>query len=549
MSVFTPKLGTNYCPTDDEVHEINALLIEPSAQLRQLDNKIGELRKAMEELVVERNRVAEYVDAHKTLISPMRRIPIDVLQEIFVACLATERNCIMSASEAPILLGRICSSWRAISMSTPRLWASLHIVEPSAPFSADSVYVTRARDARLAQRLETAKSWLARSGRCPLSISLLVESLGQEYSSSEIESWPAYSFLQVMIWHLPQWRRIELRVPHRLVEALRKLTGKDVPLLQSLNLDLLVVQLGADPLSPPLELLTAPQLADLHVTGIQTQVDALGLPYDQLTSVSLNPFPWAASQPTLEASLSVIAKCRQLRWFHVTVYASTPGMQDIHIESLTLEVLVINYSKGTTIPGPLRSLNYLSLPALVHLSVIWGQGGFSDNTGVAAAADSSFERFFSISTRLRSLRLDAAFLEKETFMALVRALPPSLRRLAVHDFEPWSVDDEFLKLITPNSTACSAGIEDIVIHHCHDISDRALLEFIRAKMTPGSHSPLKRVRMQLGRPMEFDILPEVQSFLGAGLNLVVDYRDPILFSATGMRPAGTHTYDWSTDDV
>ncbi|KAJ7062363.1 hypothetical protein C8F01DRAFT_1368970 [Mycena amicta] len=524
MSAFTPKLGTNYCPTDDEVHEINALLIEPSAQLRQLDNKIDELRKAMEELVVERNRVAEYVDAHKTLISPMRRIPIDVLQERFAACLATERNCIMSASEAPILLGRICSSWRAISMSTPRLWASLHIVEPSALFPAASVYVTQARDARLAQRLETAKSWLARSGRCPLSISLLVESLGQEYLSSEIDGGES-NFV----------------CPHRLVEALRKLTGKDVPLLQSLNLDLLVVQPGPDPLSPPLELLTAPQLSDLHLAGIQTQVDALGLPYDQLTSLSLTPFPWAASQPTLEASLSVIAKCRQLRQFHVTVYANTPGMQDIHIESLTLEVLVINY---TTIPGTLRSLNYLSLPALVHLSVIWGQGGLSDNTGVAAAAGSSFERFFSISTRLRSLRLDAAFLGKETFMALIRALPPSLRRLAVHDFEPWSVDDNLLASITPTTGHATAGpgLEDIVFRDCHDISDRALLEFIRAKMTPGSHSPLKRVRIQLCRPMELDILPEVQSFLGTELNLVVEYHDPILFSATGMRPRSS----WNT---
>ncbi|KAJ7062352.1 hypothetical protein C8F01DRAFT_128408 [Mycena amicta] len=548
MSAFTPRLGTNYCPTDDEVHEINVLLAEPSEQLRQLDSKIDELRKAMEELVVERNRVAEFVDAHKALISPMRRIPLDVLQEIFVACLATKRNCIMSASEAPILLGRICSSWRAISMLTPPLWASLHIVEPSPQIFSVSVYVTRARDARLAQRLETAKSWLARSGKCPLSISLLVESLGQEYSSSEIESWPAYSFLQVMISHLSQWRRIELRVPDRLVEVLRKFTGKDVPLLQSLKLDLLVLQQGADPLYPPLELLTAPRLSDLHLAGMSAQPDALGLQYDQLTSLTLSPLPWSASHPNLEASLSVIGECRQLRRFHVTVYENTPGMQEIHIESLTLEILVIKYSKGTT--TPFRALNYLSLPALVDLSVILG--AFSDDAGVAAAGF-SFERFFSISIGLRSLCLDAGLLDKEPFMALVCALPSSLRRLAVHhDADSWSVDDEFLASITPTTghpTACS-GLEDLVIRYCHDISDRALLEFIRSKMNLGSHSPLKHVRMKLRRPMEFDILPEVQSFLEAGLDLVVGYHDPILFSATGVhrwRPAGAH--DLLTDDL
>ncbi|KAJ7062346.1 hypothetical protein C8F01DRAFT_128306 [Mycena amicta] len=544
MSAFTAKLGTNYCPTDDEVHEINVLLAEPSEQLRQLDSKIDDLRKAMEELVVERNRIGEFVDAHKALISPMRRIPIDVLQEIFVACLATERNCIMSASEAPILLGRICSSWRAISMSTPRLWASVHIVEPSPPPSNASVYVTRARDARLAQRLESAKSWLARSGKCPLSISLLLESHGQEYTSSEIESWPTYSFLQVMISHLSQWRRIELRVPNRLVEALRKLTGKDVPLLQSLNLDLLVVQPGVDPLSPPLELLMAPQLSDLHLAGIQTQPDALGLQYHQLTSLTLSPLAWSASHPSLEASLSVIAKCRQLRRFDVTVYENTPSIDGIHIESQTLEILVIHCYQGTT--TPFRALHYLSLPALLHLSVI-GRG-----LSAGGMVAPSFERFFSLSTRFRSLCVQATLLEKAMFMLMVHALPPSLQRLAIHcgRGSSWSIDDDFLTSITPTTghaaTACP-GIEDVVFLDCHDISDRALLEFIRAKMTPGSHSPLKRVRIKLQRPMEFDILPEVKSFSKAGFDVVVDYLHPIVFSADPWRPGAAH--DWYTVDV
>ncbi|KAJ7022093.1 hypothetical protein C8F04DRAFT_245444 [Mycena alexandri] len=41
----------------------------------------------------------------------------------------THRNRVMSAVEAPVLLGRICRSWR--SLTTPRLWSRLHVVEPS----------------------------------------------------------------------------------------------------------------------------------------------------------------------------------------------------------------------------------------------------------------------------------------------------------------------------------------------------------------------------------------------------------------------------------
>ncbi|KAJ7732701.1 hypothetical protein B0H16DRAFT_1248183, partial [Mycena metata] len=116
-------LGTNYCPQDDEISQISALIAEPSLRLIILDQ---ELRK----LTDERERLATYVDSHAALISPVRRLPLDILQEIFIACFPTHRNCVMSATEAPVLLGRICSSWRDISLSRPRLWSRLHIPKP-----------------------------------------------------------------------------------------------------------------------------------------------------------------------------------------------------------------------------------------------------------------------------------------------------------------------------------------------------------------------------------------------------------------------------------
>ncbi|KAJ7272082.1 hypothetical protein B0H12DRAFT_973195, partial [Mycena haematopus] len=129
-SPFIPRLGTNYCPTDEEVLEIKALLVEPTLRLKGLDDEITKLQEAIDKLAEERGRIGAYVKAHKALLSPVRRLPLDIIQELFVACLPTHRNCVMSASEAPVLLGRICSSWRAITLSTPRLWASLHVVEP-----------------------------------------------------------------------------------------------------------------------------------------------------------------------------------------------------------------------------------------------------------------------------------------------------------------------------------------------------------------------------------------------------------------------------------
>ncbi|KAF7376660.1 hypothetical protein MSAN_00082800 [Mycena sanguinolenta] len=172
-SPFTSRLGTNYCPTDAETTQIQGLLVEPCLQLKHLDDEISVMQKALDKLTEERDALVDYVDAHKALLSPLRRLPLDIVEEIFMACLPTHRNCVMSATEAPVILGRICSAWRAISLSAPRLWSSLHIVEPTLVYHAPPYTVTSGvYEAKVTQRLDVANTWLQRSGTCPLSISL-----------------------------------------------------------------------------------------------------------------------------------------------------------------------------------------------------------------------------------------------------------------------------------------------------------------------------------------------------------------------------------------
>ncbi|KAJ7479519.1 hypothetical protein FB451DRAFT_1448470 [Mycena latifolia] len=92
-SPFTSKLGTNYCSQDEEITEIQALLVDPAHRLQRLDDEISEVQKALDKLTEERVRLAAYVDAHRALISPVWRLALDIIQEIFLACLPTHRNC------------------------------------------------------------------------------------------------------------------------------------------------------------------------------------------------------------------------------------------------------------------------------------------------------------------------------------------------------------------------------------------------------------------------------------------------------------------------
>ncbi|KAJ7140794.1 hypothetical protein C8R44DRAFT_726512 [Mycena epipterygia] len=91
-SPFAPKLGTNYCPTDEEITEIQSLIFEPALRVQRLDDEIADLQKAIDKLAEERTSLNAYVEAHKALISPVRRLPFDVIQEIFVTCIPIHRE-------------------------------------------------------------------------------------------------------------------------------------------------------------------------------------------------------------------------------------------------------------------------------------------------------------------------------------------------------------------------------------------------------------------------------------------------------------------------
>ncbi|KAJ6573164.1 hypothetical protein DFH09DRAFT_1152418 [Mycena vulgaris] len=149
QSPFQQFLGTNYVPTDIEVERIRAELASHKAALARIEGLIHNLS-------AERDRLKDYIGSHRALISHPRRLPQDVVQEIFLACLPADRNAAMRRTEAPLLLCRICSYWRTVALSMRRLWASLDV---SADFSSRNCATAVAE-------------WLERSDPLPLSLSL-----------------------------------------------------------------------------------------------------------------------------------------------------------------------------------------------------------------------------------------------------------------------------------------------------------------------------------------------------------------------------------------
>ncbi|KAF7376687.1 hypothetical protein MSAN_00085700 [Mycena sanguinolenta] len=300
-SPFASRLGTNYCPTDEEILQINSLLVEPTLRLKGLDDEITKLQKAIDKLVEERSRVAAYVEDHKALLSPIRRLPLDVIQELFIACLPTHRNCVMSASEAPVLLGRICSSWRAISHITPRLWSSLHVVEPSPGLN------TASYDQKVAQRLEVTQTWLGRSGQCPLSISIQSSPEVMSQTGSPAPSVTSMQFMETLVSFAPRWQHIQLTAPLSLLMEVMSHFDAEVPQLETVEFH----HQGHHPLlttGGPFNMLRGARISSLSIPGAIFLPEKLPLQWDQLTTLIVGGPKWSVPRSmTSDALLRVIS--------------------------------------------------------------------------------------------------------------------------------------------------------------------------------------------------------------------------------------------------
>ncbi|KAJ7115384.1 hypothetical protein C8R44DRAFT_629399, partial [Mycena epipterygia] len=116
------RLGTNYVPSAIERKKIKDFCAEGSRRIARVSAEIAIDHQRLISSNGRRMVLEEMVNPYRALISPMRALPPEILQEIFMACLPQRHNAIMHADHAPLLLGRVCSDWRTISISTAILW-------------------------------------------------------------------------------------------------------------------------------------------------------------------------------------------------------------------------------------------------------------------------------------------------------------------------------------------------------------------------------------------------------------------------------------------
>lgn len=172
---------------------------------------------------------------YASLSSAFWRLPPEIMQMIFASCLPDTRGAVMHASEAPLLLGRVCSRWRKIVEGTPEMWSRVHVVPPAMRLAAplatvpmqahpatngggslgDAVTeVTRSHNIRSFERKrDIVASWISRSGTCPLDLSFV-----WLWGEGDEELQLCGLLLDVFYGVCDRWRRVDWTVPVKVFE-------------------------------------------------------------------------------------------------------------------------------------------------------------------------------------------------------------------------------------------------------------------------------------------------------------------------------------------
>ncbi|KAE9397750.1 hypothetical protein BT96DRAFT_883530, partial [Gymnopus androsaceus JB14] len=124
-------LQSNEGPTEDEEHRFRKFVIEGESEIQYLEYRIEMCRILLDHLEDTLKRLRGAVKEHKEMLNPVRRLPFDVLQEIFLhgAGMYTDAGShfgsishSLDLTSPPWVYGRVCRWWKQVTLKTPLLW-------------------------------------------------------------------------------------------------------------------------------------------------------------------------------------------------------------------------------------------------------------------------------------------------------------------------------------------------------------------------------------------------------------------------------------------
>ncbi|KAJ7677722.1 hypothetical protein DFH06DRAFT_1465627 [Mycena polygramma] len=518
QSPFENILHTNHAPSDAERDNIHDLVNGWRKKLSHFNAEIAGLQSLIDVATRQRDELRQCIDAHLALVSPARRLPDDIIREIFMVAVPPGRNSSLSANEAPLMLCHICSSWRGIGFSTPRLWASVHIVIP-APF-------------RVPRLIDMATTWLQRSGVVPIDVSIAYSLEADPHCGISL-------LMSALVVLAPRWRHMNFVMAN--YDYLASISSNNVPLLQTMTFE--VKPDSNDIPQEALELLATESLRRVELPANRSLFSSKSLSWGTLRHLKITMYRQLV--PHHAEVLRILRQCPLLETCELPV----TGRLSQH-EPLSLPYLRrLSVANARTPPDAPHFIGSLILPALstFHCSDRISPGKIIPSRSLFPSA--AFLQCLWVNIRYMSTAVLLAALAEFPTLQELHILQEPVRDA---DAGP---DSDFLAHLIPSETHIAVVcplLQHLALENFSAVSNETLVQFIQSRTVslPGyvqaKHCghfetvvPLSRFSCSFRRLLDRDIVPELQDAIAAGLVLELEYLPNLYSPLEGIKSEGS----------
>nr|GAT45247.1 predicted protein [Mycena chlorophos] len=351
----------------DEMRDIIATC---AAELEAYDVAISVAQETLTRLLSEREMMQRYSHVARSVLSPVRSLPAELLVKIFVlvrdGAEAQAAEDVIDrffhagdalANEPVMTLAGVCSQWRAVALGSPELWTTLY------------ANITPFHNPHQVGLLTEA---LQRSAPLPLTVYL--RSAYKDVDDT----------LQILLQQSPRWKTVFVSTVRDNFEVLQAISG-NLPLLERLSFDggLCVPNVEDEParmsdgrrrkqkLEDFAAFLDAPRLVDVTFKD-----RAPKLPWGQLLAVTAQIFDAPSSLEEFWRSLAFLAECNMdcdvvIHLILQRIYATDTSLSTITSPIRSLALVIGPREATDSIRGPLKYLlDILVFPELTHLELL-----------------------------------------------------------------------------------------------------------------------------------------------------------------------------------
>ncbi|KAK0243591.1 hypothetical protein EDD85DRAFT_804481 [Armillaria nabsnona] len=363
-------LRCNDPPSDSELSDFWNITKSGPGSIADLDEKIARAREHLAALIHERSVLEANINDARTLSSPIRRLPFDVLRAIALETIPsvhevlnptvapTDSTNSLDSRDSPWTLTQVSHKWRLSIMNAPEMWSSMSLV-----MKHDE------KPATVARQMFMTGLRLERSKCRPLTITL------SGLSDADISNHPLLFLISTRSSSI---RNLHIQIPlisypafswwRGRLDQLHDLTLIDLTPFGSRRQSSVSTKnvIDAFEYAPQLEMITLWTFNGLH--------SSFRFPQNQITHLDLAVIDWKDAD--------ILGQLNNIQGLCITYGRSSLAIPESHrvISLPALTSLTLTYRYGRTDPlSPLHPqsdpiFSLLSIPNVTHLWLVYCEG-------------------------------------------------------------------------------------------------------------------------------------------------------------------------------